>query len=290
MLHENVFFLYFIFHIFSSLFLALILKLFFPKKYKGSIFRVFALIIFLSGPAGFILALILYFFFLFKKETVPLIYEPVVSEYIPQITFRGRKLGESSILNLNPKNVLYLRQFPHPAAINLLKKAVSTKDDEIRLLSFFTVNSIEKNLFENIAVLKQALETTENDMERFNLLSSLAEMYWELIYLGVADKELEEFYLNESLTYLKRALDIKEESKLYFLLGRIYLRLKKYEKAKEFLLKAVELGFPSERVISYLLETFYNLKDFSSIFKITKSFEKILVIDPRTASILRIWI
>ncbi|HIP43441.1 MAG TPA: hypothetical protein EYG91_06085 [Aquifex aeolicus] len=293
MFDENFVFLYFIFHILSSFILALILKFFFPKKIKGNILGFFTLIIFFSGPAGFILASILYITFLFtkeKKEEYSLIYEPINLKDIPQVTFQGRKLGESSVLNLNLKTVFYLRQFLHPASINLLKRAISANNDEIRLLSFSTINAIEKRLFENISMLKQSLKLTNNNAQRFNLLSSLAEMYWEFVYLGIADKELEEFYLKESLNYVKRSLEIKEESKLFFLMGRIYIKLGEYEKAKEALLKAINLGFPPERVIPYLLEAFYNLKDFSSIIKIMGKFKDIIITNPRTVSILKTWI
>ncbi|RUM32419.1 MAG: hypothetical protein DSY32_00065 [Aquifex sp.] len=284
------FILYLIFHGIASLLIAIALKLILPKRYKEGSIKTFFAVIFFTGFLGYALALVVYLYLLLERHALPPVYEPVSQEDIPEISFKGRKLGEGAAYQLNPKTVLYLTQFNHPAALNLLKKVVSSRNDELRLTAFSVIYNLEKTLIERISILKESMEKTKSEIEYFSVLSLLAELYWEIVYTGLADKELEKFYLHEALSYVKRALDIREEPKLLYLTGRIYLRLKEWDKAKEYLLKALEKGFSPERVIPYLIEVLFYKKDFKGIFSLAEKYSKVTPADFRTMYLLRMWI
>ncbi|WP_457600445.1 hypothetical protein [Hydrogenivirga sp.] len=223
-----------------------------------------------------------------RIEILPL-YENVSTEIMPDIEFGGRKAGESFGQVKNPKVVLYMSKTHHPLAVRYLREAISSDEDEVRLVAFATLSSMEKELMEKIGTLKAALDRGMNERERSSTHLALAELYWEIVYLNISDKELESFYLQESENHALKSLEAKEDARAHFLLGRLFLRKREIDRAEYHFGRAVDLGFPEERVVTYLMEVFYVKRDIRKLFELLDRYRDILPADHRTASILRVW-
>lgn len=282
--------LFYFLHGLSSLILSYFLAWLIPEKQQNKkvLWALFFLIYF-TGAVGMFLSFLIYIALSSRKIDIHSFYETTSTENLPRFNFTGRKIGEGMLKKRDSEVVFYVSQFAHPISIKFLKETASINQDEMRLLAFSTLTNLEKNIVERISLRKKHLEEAKNDKDKFEILYSLGELYWEMVYLNLSDKELIPVYLNEALNYVQEALKIKEDSKLYFLLGRIYLKLSNYDFAREAFSKSLELGFPSERVLIYLIEALYYKKDFAEIFNILKKFKNIAPLDSRTESILKVW-
>ena len=281
--------IYFFLHIISSLLMVLALSPFVPPRFRRGFLLAFAPLLSFSGPAGFFLTLFLYIYLLLKGGRLLPLYENVSSEISPEIEFGGRKAGESFGHVKSPDMVIYMSKVQHPFAVRYLREAVSSEEDEIRLVAFASLASMERNIVGRIGRVKEALSGAVDEEERFSAHLSLAELYWELVYLNVGEKELEEFYLKEIESHSLSALEIRDDPKVHFLLGRLRLRKREIEEAERHLLRAMELGFPPERLVTYLLEVYYVKRDFKKLFEVSERFRYVLPGDHMTATILRVW-
>jgi len=283
--------MYLLFHAGASFLITTLFIPLLPRRYwksRKAVFVFFWSFIFFSGPVGFIGGLVTYFY-LWKKKRPELPAEKILPEELPIPEPEPPAVGEAVGDRLDEKLVIYLMKFTNPVAIKLLKRALASKDDEVRLLAFTVITNTEKEIMDRIYQLLDELEKTWDKEERFNLLSAIGEMYWELVYLNIADEELKEFYLKTALDYVMRALSIKEEGRTLFLAGRIHLKLKDEVKAEYYFLRAVEKGFPFEKVAPYLMEVYYNRKNYERVFEIAERVKDRFIPDMKALSIVKVW-
>jgi len=284
-------FLYALFHLGATFLMSTVLIPFVPARYRRRKIRLllfFWSFMFFSGPAGFVGGLLTYFY-LWKRKSPELPAEKILPEDLPIPEPEPRVIGEAVGQKLNEKLVIYLMKFTNPVAIRFLKKALSSPDDEVRLLAFSVIANTEKEIMDRIYTFLKELERARSEEERFRLLSAIGEMYWELVFLNIADEELRDFYLKTALDYLLSALDIKEEGKTLFLVGRIYLKLEDDVRAEFYLIRSAEKGFPLEKVAPYLMEVYYKRRDFERLFLVAERVRDRVIPDMKALSILKVW-
>lgn len=283
---------FFVLHGLSSLILSYCLTrliLILKRQQNKKIFWALFFMTYFTGPAGMFLSFFMYLALVSRKINLLNFYETTSTENLPKLDFSGRKVGEGMPKAQNFRTVFYMSKFIHPTSTKFLKKTVNTDQDEIRLLAFSLLTNLEKNIIEKISLMKKQLEKTKDEREKFEIFYSLGELYWEIVYLNISDKELIEAYLKEALKYIQKALQIREEPKVYFILGRIYLKLGNNDSAQEAFYKSLELGFPAERILVYLMEILYYKRNFAEIFNILKKLKNITLPDPKTELILKVW-
>lgn len=241
----------------------------------------------LGGPLGFFLAL----FFLRalraqKLGAVP--FEVSTAEATPFEVFRGRRLGEGGALATRPDIAVYLSRNVSPLSFARLKYLVFSQEEETRLVAFTTLHKMESSLSSEIDRLLRELPVVQGE-ERFAVLAALAELYSEFVFLGIADRELEDFYLRTAERYAEEALALRESGKHHCLLGRILLRRGEVQEAEKHLLLAAQSGFPRERVLPYLLECAYKQGDFARVVSLARSAKGLCFIDQKAWSIVKFW-
>ena len=206
---------------------------------------------------------------------------------IPQV--EKRSFGEAQIEKLHDRLIFLVTKFQTPQSTQLLKRALSSEQDEIRLIAFSAISKMEEEIFNRINLLLKELKRVKEPEELFRIYSSLAELYWELVYLGIADEELAEFYLKTALEYGLRALEVSKDGKLLFLIGRIYLRLREYDEAEKFLREAVEEGIPMEKVAPYLMEIYFVRRDWKALKELSERLKGKVIPNPKALSIIKVW-
>jgi len=286
--------LYLTFHGVASFLVASLIYLLLPQKYKSKrwnklLFSGIALIVFLTGPLG-VLGGLLFYFMLLKKPSITIPVENLFFENVTIPQVEKRSFGEAPIEKLHDRLILFLTKYPTPRSIQLLKRALSSEQDEVRLIAFSAISKMEEEVFNRINLLLKELERVKEPEELFRIYSSLAELYWELVYLSIADEELAEFYLKGAIEYGLRALEISKDGKLLFLMGRIYLRLKDYEKAEKFLREAVEEGIPIEKVAPYLMEIYFIRRDWKALKELSERLKGKVIPDAKAISIIKVWV
>lgn len=275
-------------HFMLSTIWAFLLALFLVKGLRRKFIMLGSALTFLSGPLGYILIVLFYLAVrLYKNKRTNI--AVVRNERQLRVKLEN-PFGEGSIFKqIALPTVLYMSKTYKPTTIMQLRNTVSSKNDETRLLAFTHLTNIETELVQKISMLKKKLEQANKD-ELFHILISLGELYWEFVFMGLAEKELEDFYLSQAEEYLKRALQIEENALAYFLLGRISLRRGDFAQAEKNLLRAYQLGFPKERLASYLIEALYRNRSFKKLMELREEFKGLYYYDPKAGSIVEVWL
>ncbi len=162
------------------------------------------------------------------------------------------------------------RFLPPQVAMPLLKLALTDRSDDIRLLAYAAIEKIEFTLNSKIAALQKKIQQTHSA----ELLHRIAENYWELCYLGIAEGPIRSFYLEQAQHYLLQALTLAPNPGVELKLGRILLDQQQYAAAEEHLLRAQQNGLLAKQVTPYLAEIMFaqqRYKDVSALLQAVPS-------------------
>ena len=148
--------------------------------------------------------------------------------------------------------------------IEIIKKSLSSSDDEIRLLSFAIIDKIERGINGKIYIYLERYENEKDEYKRADYAKELAALYWEMVYYELSDDVLKEYLLEKVKFYLHIALKLYfDDVHLHISLGRVYMLEEKYE------LAATEFTFAIENdnenfsyIIPYLAEIQFNLGNY----------------------------
>jgi tetratricopeptide (TPR) repeat protein len=163
--------------------------------------------------------------------------------------------------------------------INIIKMGLSSHDDEVRLYAFSILDSLEKDIntkiFQNLSEYKTSQEGTK---KHAMLAKDLAFLYWELIYYELSEDVLLHYLLREVKHYALVAQKVlKNDVKISFLLGRVYMKENKYDRALTEFILTTELDKEMLPYTAPYICELYFLKRFfrpiKSIMKHTKNLE-----------------
>lgn len=178
-----------------------------------------------------------------------------------------RNLLHSSNPYQRTEALIRLGQF---ADVNkIMYHLLADEADEIRLLAFNILEQQERFISEDIEQLLKLLDTDKLSEEiRAKFEKNLALHYWELVYRHLIFSELEHSIIEKALSYALSALRIlPEDATLWVLLGKIFIRLKKFPEAEEAFNKTLFFNVPPSQVLPYLAEIKYNQRDYLAVKK-----------------------
>lgn len=187
-----------------------------------------------------------------------------------------RIFGEGSLSTLlsNPnvpsekkiKALTMLTQIKSRASLSLIKETLTDPDDEVRLVGFSMLDKMEKRVNHKIHELKNIAKVHPDPHKRAEAFRELAFTYWELLYQGVVDTQLEQFVIDN----LNHAIDeatqlIGDDPKLFKLQGRVALLQKRYAHAREAFVKALDLGISEREIASFMAQIAFEEHNYSRI-------------------------
>ncbi|MEM5514599.1 protein PelE [Pseudoalteromonas sp. AS84] len=271
-------FLAILLHAIASIFFAIVSYVFIPKKYKttpySSLLLMFLLLFTLPvlGIIGVVVALTFALCKPLKNDEIE-----IEEHKIPELPFEARAIsanptysigGLKAILkHANEPNkrlsaVMAARHMSDSQAIPILKLALKDLEDDIRLLAYSTLDGKETKLNEKISLYQQEIAVTTNQPKLSHLQKQLAELYWELSYLGLAQGALRKYVLEKAEALALQSIEHVKTPATFIFLGRISLALDKYEIAHEYLLKATEFGMARRHVLPYKAEVAFCMNKF----------------------------
>ncbi|RNC69597.1 MAG: hypothetical protein ED859_07255 [Desulfuromonadales bacterium] len=265
-------------HLIAAACLALLLSLSLPRqadtKKWGSLalFFSFAFFIPVFGCLG-MLGTLVYFRFFLHFKTRPEFYSVPMTPFMEESGEPAMGMGEGGAWSrlrteslpraTRLKALLAVGSGSGRNASRLLNLATSDNDDEIRLLAFNLADHREKIISKNISQSLTELKNASSSDERLQHCRKLAFSYWELIFNDLAQKELAEFYIAQSLSYANQALDQDaNDPNLLILLGRLHLWRGNLEEAEKAINAARNSGAHHDRVVPYLAELAFLRRDF----------------------------
>jgi hypothetical protein len=179
---------------------------------------------------------------------------------------RGRLASPHAAVEERMRTLLTLQAMPGRIVSTLLRERLADASDDIRLLAYGMLDRQEKaindRIHEELSLFKQAPAGDARALAARHL----AELYWELIYQGLALGDLRRFAARESLRYADEALAHQGgDSGLHFLRGRVLHALGRPDEAWSAFDQAVVLGMSESKVLPYLAEIAYQRKDYLQV-------------------------
>ncbi|MEO2083482.1 MAG: hypothetical protein ABGX12_05625 [Desulfurobacteriaceae bacterium] len=196
-----------------------------------------------------------------------------------KIKVKPRKFGESILSfmkkeshHISEETILMLKEIKNPISIEIAKQALRNSKDEVRLTAFSIISKLEKEINNKISFLKNQLKEKHTKKELLEIYKNLIFSYWELLYFGLVDKELENFVVKEALSYAEEALELGEDAEIYLVAGRIFLRKGDYEKAYEYLSRIFDRGdlVTKRRAVPYLAEVEFYRGNYRKVKRLWK--------------------
>lgn len=159
------------------------------------------------------------------------------------------------------------RSMPDREAVPLLRLLLSDADDEIRLTAYISIDQKESSLTRRINRFTRRVKTLRRAepavRARINL--RLAQWNWELVYVGLAERDMRDFALARARHHAQTALDDVDSVEVQLLLGKILVAQGEAQAGAHHLEAARARGATSEQTLPYLAETAFLQRDFDGV-------------------------
>ncbi|GAB3682857.1 tetratricopeptide repeat protein [Salinisphaera aquimarina] len=238
----------------AGLYLAL------PSTYRGAkagplaFLATSALFVPLLGPVGLVLGMLPGLYFAYHEQP-----EAWDSLEIPELPFQPVQVdpndvfmrdGLSSVLlhfddrNRRQQAILACRHLPRREAVPILRSGLGDSADEVRLLAYAMINSIERDLENQLNVVRDTIAASgDQDGE---LHEERAQLFWEFSYLQLARGSVEELMLTKALTAIDMASDRRPTAQRWLLRARICMELDRHDDTQDALERAEQMGLEDD--------------------------------------------
>ncbi|MGF6770722.1 hypothetical protein P3T18_003201 [Paraburkholderia sp. GAS199] len=166
--------------------------------------------------------------------------------------------------------LLAMQSMPARTVSPLLQGMLADPLDDIRLLAYGILDNREKLLTQQILQqrprLDRKLHPELNDADRRRANKRLAELYSELIYEHLVTGDVYRNAADQADGYAAAALAADpDDASLWRLRGRLALDRRDLDAADTMLQRAIDCGFPRERMLPYLAEAAYLRRNFARV-------------------------
>jgi len=163
------------------------------------------------------------------------------------------------------QSVLQVRHVPHKQGIALLKLALKDTSDEVRLFAFSRLERFRNDLETQSRELTEKLAVA--DIRGKPILHlRLAEAYWEIAYLGLAEGAVLAHALKNAQDNAEAACRLRPGSApAEFLSGRISLLKKEYGGALQAFERAIRAGYMRIKALPYMAECAFHQQRYDEV-------------------------
>lgn len=165
-----------------------------------------------------------------------------------------------------------IQSMPTRTTGTLLRELLADPLEDIRLIAYGTLDHAENEIMQQIFRISKALETADNDAERHGLNRLLAELYFELVYQNLVQGAVYRHTLQQADRYAQAALETEPgDAALWLIRGRLALANGWPDAAQDHIARALELGFPRERLVPWLAEAEFLRGNYPSVSQLLAS-------------------
>lgn len=271
---------YLVAHAVACALLAIILLPLLPSRYRGQPITTGAFLFTLQfaipfiGSVGLVIGILLALYLPRSSRDIPwqevdipeLPFQPIDMDLQVVYSQGGLRqvLREASNTDKRLKALMATRQMNDRDAIDILREALKDPADDVRLLAYSMLEQKEKILAHRAGVLQQSLQTSD-DLDSVSLQRRLAQVWWEMAYLGLAQGGLRQYYLESAGRVLQRLVARRSQHNDWRLLGRVELALGNIDNAEEAFNSALSGGSAPELIMPYLGEVAFLRRDFAQV-------------------------
>jgi hypothetical protein len=165
--------------------------------------------------------------------------------------------------NRRQQAILACRHLPRRDAVPILRSGLSDSADEVRLLAYAMLNSIERDIEGQLNAVRDAIaEHGDPDGE---LHEERALLFWEFSYLQLAKGSVEELMLTKSRDAVDTALESQPTAQRWLLRARICMELRDYDAAESALRHAEHLGLSADDAAPRWAELAFSRGDYEDV-------------------------
>ncbi|QLQ25830.1 MAG: hypothetical protein HZT41_14030 [Dechloromonas sp.] len=190
-----------------------------------------------------------------------------------------------------------LKYVPGRVSSPLLRDVLSDPSEDIRLLAYGMLDNHEKRINRAIDEELKAFSATrhsegEDAPGDATMLAAqrLSDLYWELFYQELAQGDLRDHAINESLRYCEFVLmQQPDNAPLNLRHGRLLKEFGQIDEAEAAFRRALKLGLPATRVLPYLAELCFEQRNFAETRRLMQDLANWGSLLPRLQPILDYW-
>ncbi|MGC8768208.1 tetratricopeptide repeat protein [Calditerrivibrio sp.] len=287
-------------HAIASLLLSNFLIVFLPKDYKKDkkqpLILTF-LIIFSTFIIGFIASIIIYTIILRKQEDykfVPI--ENVSHRSFSEFPKIKRVFGESAARSIiGPKNykiklLSIISTIKTKETLSVVQNGIGDENDEIRLTSFSIINKFTSKINNIIKNKIEDFEKATDNNLKSQLAKDIAIGYWDLVYYGLSDKELEKYVYSMIEHYTNISISLNpSDPEIIFIKGKLSLFQNNLNDAEKYLNMALQNGYQEEKIYPYLAELYFYKRDYLRTKEIINKIALMQRLDPKLQTVINMW-
>ncbi len=178
---------------------------------------------------------------------------------------RGQLSDPDSPVEIRLRALLSIQDMPSRTANPVIREMLADPSDDVRLVAYGILDGREKRINERIQAARAQLEG-EDPTGRLIADKELAELYWELVYQGLVQGDLQKHAAAQARTHFDAALRAApDDAALWALGGRLANFAGQYERAWHAFTRAVEFGMPEARALPYLAEVAFRMRKFDRV-------------------------
>ncbi len=271
---------YLVAHAMACALLSMVLLPFLPERYRGQPLTSAAFLFTLQfavpfiGSVGVVVGILLALYLPRTDRELPwqeiripeLPFTPV--DMSQQVVYSQgglqQVLREASDPDKRLKALMATRQMNERDAIAILRDALRDKVDDVRLLAYSMLEQKEKTLAQRASQLQLALANA-SDTDAVSVQRRLAQVWWEMAYLGLAQGGLRGYYLNSARGMLSDLTRRRAQHGDWRLLGRVELALGHLPEAEQAFRQGLASGAPEALIMPYLAELAFLRRDFEGV-------------------------
>ncbi|MBS0336157.1 MAG: hypothetical protein JSS40_04985 [Proteobacteria bacterium] len=178
---------------------------------------------------------------------------------------RAQLTDPASPVETRMRALLTIQDLPSRVANPIIRNMLADPSDDVRLVAYGILDSREKRINARIQAARAHLEGDDPN-SRLPAEKELAELYWELVYQGLVQGDLQKHAAAQSRAHFDAALKLApEDAALWALGGRLANFAGQYERAWHAFTRAMEFGMPEVRALPYLAEVAFRMRRFDRV-------------------------
>lgn len=187
------------------------------------------------------------------------------------------------------RKVLAADKIKTSLSVDMLQQAVQHTDERVRLSAYKTLEKNSNELNGRIQQLKQSIKLNEDNNAAGHWLQ-IANNYWELKILeGGGSIASEQHLINAAKAAIKSVSLDSNSRNAHLVLGRIYLAQGDTARAKVALERSYALGMPAEKVVPYIAECAFMMREFLHVKKLLGSLHPSVTAYPPLSHVVGYW-
>ena len=178
---------------------------------------------------------------------------------------RAQLSDPASPVETRMRALLSIQDLPSRVANPVIRTMLADSADDVRLVAYGILDGREKRINARIQAARAQLEG-DDPTGRLIADKELAELYWELVYQGLVQGDLQKHAVAQSRAHFDAALCLApDDAALWALGGRLANFAGQYERAWHAFSRSIEFGMPQTRVLPYLAEVAFRMRRFDRV-------------------------